>query len=84
MKEDPMMRANPVPTAKRGGTPRTRSPLVARNPTPTPKNPPNMPTINPSSSNRAGLTSTPALGKTISVLFIGGLSLREMKAGIIT
>ena len=60
--DEPMIRAKPVPTANTGGTPKTSSPPVMRNPPPTPKNPLNVPTITPNSSKSAGLTVTSALG----------------------
>ena len=65
IREVPIITVNPVPTAKIGGTPNTSRPPVIRKPPPTPKKPLSVPTIRPRSSNSPGLTSTPALGKSM-------------------
>ena len=60
---EPMTTLSPVPTANRGGTPRTNSPLVIRNPPPTPKNPPKIPIMTPRSISITGSRAIAALGK---------------------
>ena len=54
MMDVPITRVRPVPTAYTGGTPNTSSPPVIRNPPPTPKKPPSIPTISPRNTSRAG------------------------------
>ena len=61
--DDPIIRVNPVPTANKGGTPKTNKPPVMRKPPQTPKKPPKVPTTNPNKISKKGLIIISALGK---------------------
>src|SRR4051812_18495472 len=67
----PTMCARSVPTTKFIGRPVTNSPGPARKLPPTPKNPPKIPTMNPTATRYIGLICCPDIGKSIRPPSVG-------------
>ena len=63
----PMTKVIPVPTAYKGGTPKTKRLPVIKNPPPIPKKPLKVPTINPNTTSIIGFITISALGKNITL-----------------